>query len=311
MYLHYYFYFMIDLTLKEWLIPGPTNIPSLSTENKDLFLNISAWPEEKWEKVKRKQCFWKTTIVPYLENHELIPVWWSSLLHNTSDRFVETDFENQLFVDFFNKVSETEDHYIRDINAIERIESVCPNVNKQLILSLIAYTMNYQKFFQWNVLADFTSYKITQERKTAYRDNIPLLSDIFKKNLQQCVEQSILVQKYLQNRWFNSQIINWEVMWKYRKWDTNFGGPHSFILIDNNNKEYIYDPTNPISTNDGSIVPRISTWLPNKLMPIFTWNEKKYIKTKDVIWWIVSYYGSWNLTGVSDESVVDDYPSQI
>lgn len=144
-----------------------------------------------------------------------------------------------------------------------------------------------------------------QEDNPISRDDIysknktPLLSELFKNGNQACVEYSMLAQKFLQDNNIKSSIFFWEVLWSLENIedldnDEIYWSAHTYIIIELNNKTFIYDPANPIHH-----YPRVLEvpWNFYEQMknPRFS-HSKVLLESKDIIFWVKSHYwtGTWD-----------------
>lgn len=122
------------------------------------------------------------------------------------------------------------------------------------------------------------------------------LSDAFKEGGAACVEISALAQGFLQEQGVESSIFNGEVLW-----DKNyeFADEHTFIILKDKGKTYIYDPANPVSNG---IKPLPSVFVPMVDFEIETRkNVKKFVTSRNVITKGEVYYGVGNHANIIPE----------
>ena len=113
-------------------------------------------------------------------------------------------------------------------------------IDEKLFAKLFAFTKKFEKKYP-NRLADSEMRtKIYREKNTELK-----LSDIFNANSAECAEIAALAQKFLQSDGVSSSYFSGDVLWNK---DEEFSEEHSFIIIRQGDKTYIYDPTNPIKT---------------------------------------------------------------
>jgi hypothetical protein len=112
------------------------------------------------------------------------------------------------------------------------------------------------------------------------------LSDVFNNEAAECAEISALAQKYLQQENISSSYFSGFVLW-----DKNheFSEAHTFIIVRENQKFYIYDPTNPINTNLGKF-PSIYTVDVNFDKEMAE-GKKKFVTSNNILSKKEVYYG--------------------
>ncbi len=125
------------------------------------------------------------------------------------------------------------------------------------------------------------------------------LSEVFANGKAACAEIAILAQYYLQREGISSSFFNGEVLWEK---DHEFADPHSFILIRNGHKQYIFDPANPLKTNHGKF-PSIYTTEANFDQEVRK-NHQRYLTSKNVISKKDAYYGVGNATNVLPDNII-------
>lgn len=77
------------------------------------------------------------------------------------------------------------------------------------------------------------------------------LSELFDKNLFQCAEYATIAQLYLQSVDVDSEYVGGEILVN-QNWE--FGEQHSFVIIHENDIDYVFDPAN----NNAGAQPNIS-----------------------------------------------------
>ena len=89
-------------------------------------------------------------------------------------------------------------------------------------------------------------------RQSFYAKNpIAKLSELFDKHLFQCAEYATIAQLYLQSVGVDSEYVGGEYM-SNKNWE--FGEQHSFVIIHENDIDYVFDPAN----NNAGAKPNIS-----------------------------------------------------
>jgi restriction endonuclease S subunit len=108
---------------------------------------------------------------------------------------------------------------------------------------LFAFTKKFEQKYPSNP-------ECTESRKKLYAEKGKQLklSDIFNANSAECAEIAVLAQGYLQEKGFSSSYFSGDVLWSK---EHEFSEEHTFIIIRQGDKVYIYDPPNPTSTTSG------------------------------------------------------------
>ena len=90
------------------------------------------------------------------------------------------------------------------------------------------------------------------------KDNPMWLSDAFNKKIAACVECCLLAQLYLQHCGIESKICCGNAFFKPNP-EIKFGGSaHAYLVVKLNDREYIYDPSNPmLDSKKAPTIPRI------------------------------------------------------
>ncbi len=233
------------------------------------------------------QCFEASNF----KDNARIPVG-GSMLSNEMSKFVVGDCNN--FTNFYSEVDDQLAKYnLGQLDEWLIKQNIPIEVNS--FSTLNAFTTIFGKNYPREAIA------AAEGRLGTYqREENPKLSDLFANNTIACAEIASLAQFYLQKKGVNSKYISGAVLWGGEKsWE--FSEKHSFILIDQGDKHYIYDPTNPINAGDpatGSkfLLPRIYT--------VSTDFEKEIRANKQKFIQAISIYGSKGTVdyfGVNDE----------
>lgn len=206
-------------------------------------------------------------------------------------------------------------------NAIDK------KVNNQKMLNHAKSALNwydfdpelYLKIIMFNHIL-FNEFPIQNEnpitRKEIYEnDNSPLLSEIYENWKQQCVEYSILAQKFLQDINIKSSIFYWEVLWSLEnKEDLDkqdiYWEAHTYIILEIKEKTYIYDPTNPIN-NYPRILEVPWNFYEQVKEPMMSWS-KALLKSKDIAFGTESYYWTWTWSSIYPMNIIEnEHPWKI
>jgi hypothetical protein len=119
------------------------------------------------------------------------------------------------------------------------------NIDSRIFVNLFAFTRFMEVKYPDNPDRSQARRKMILERK---KGELARLSEIFGVNAAECAELAALAQYYLQKRGINSKFISGEVAWNK---DDEYPEEHSYILIENEGKKYIYDPANPVNAVSG------------------------------------------------------------
>ncbi len=150
------------------------------------------------------------------------------------------------FKDFFDTIH----NRVEGANLVkikEQFLSKGIEINERLYAKLFFFTKEYLEKYPINQEGEKLREQFYKQEKDGK------LSEIFKKNSAECAEIAILAQFYLQQEDVQSSYFSGEVVWD--KDDEEGCNQHTFIIIKNNNRTYIYDPANPV---DGKL-PNICT----------------------------------------------------
>jgi hypothetical protein len=187
-----------------------------------------------------KQHFGKSLEIKNIKNGDLIPVGGSSIFSNELDMEIVADFSS--FEDFFKEAHELVAE--RDlVDLRKKLDSKDMDIDEKLFSKIYAFSQKLGEKYLYN--SEFNGSENEMNRKKIYKEKgkETKLSDIFNTNSEQCAEIAILAQGFLQSEGINSSYFSGEVLWKR---DHEFGEPHSFIIIRENDKQYVYDPSNPM-----------------------------------------------------------------
>lgn len=187
-----------------------------------------------------KQHFGKSLEIQNIKNLDLIPVGGSSMFSNKLDMEVVADFDN--FEDFLKEAHKL----VTDcdlVNLRQKLDSKDMDIDEKLFSVIYAFSQKLgEKYFNnpefYNSDKELTRKKIYKEKNKKTK-----LSNIFNANSEECVEIAILAQGFLQSEGISSSYFEGEVLWKK---EHEFAEPHSFIVVREKGKQYIYDPSNPM-----------------------------------------------------------------
>ena len=144
------------------------------------------------------------------------------------------------------------------------------------------------------------------KRQSFYAKNTTAkLSELFDKHLFQCAEYATIVQLYLQSVGVDSEYVGGEYIGN-KNWE--FGEQHSFIIIHENNIDYVFDPAN----NNAGAKPNISIieLSPEQKVKIqarLLTNKRKcaFFETRDIITNRKTFYGYGDGANVLEDMVFE------
>lgn len=176
-----------------------------------------------------------------LKEGELVPVGGTSVFSSEANIKVTGDFES--FKGFFEQVHETFSKI--DLPKLkEWLASSSLEIDEKLFAELFCFTKKYEKQYSIeNLERSESRRKLYKEKREEVK-----LSDVFATDSAECGEIAALAQGYLQKEGIPSAYFSGEVLWSK---DEEFPEAHSFIVIRQNGKVYLYDPSNPTNTTSG------------------------------------------------------------
>ena len=114
--------------------------------------------------------------------------------------------------------------------------------------------------------------------------------------IAECAEISALAQGFLQQAGVNSTYFSGDVLWES---DDEFSGEHSFIVIEHDGEQYIFDPANPVDTTAGNFP---SVYIVDKdFLQEMRKGDKKFIKAENLLSKKDAYFGVNNGTNVDSK----------
>lgn len=249
--------------------------------------NPGSWspkPQNPQEKIK--QLFGHCFEITKLEEGDQIPVGGESIFSGEANVKVTGDFER--FNDFFEQVTEIASKY--DLPKLkEWLVSQGIYINEQVFAKLLAFTKKFEQQYSHNPERE-------QNRKKLYMEQGTKLSDVFRENSAECAEITALAQRYLQLAGVPSTYFSGDVLWD-KDWE--FSEEHSFIVVRQDDRVYLYDPTNPTDTTQGKF-PSIYTTEANFDAEVRK-NQKRFVTAKNILSKKEAFYGVNNGTIVDAE----------
>jgi hypothetical protein len=226
---------------------------------------------------KLKKLFGHCFEMSLIKDGDVIPVG-GSIFSNEASTEIIGDFEN--FKQFITDTHEAASKYNLP-NLKEWLNSQEIKFDEKLFASLFAFTKNLEKNYPDNKERAITRRNLYNEKGKEIK-----LSDVFNTNSAECAEISALAQKFLQQEGTDSTYFSGDILWNK---DMEFSDEHSFIIIQQGNNTYIYDPTNPTNTSSGKF-PSIYTTEVNFDEEISK-GQKRFVTAKNLLTKEEVFYG--------------------
>lgn len=266
---------------------GIENRPQFNPEEQSTAFDADARLETKKEE-KIKRLFGHCFEISKFDEGDSIPVGGESIFSNESNIKITGDFEN--FQQFLTKTHELSGKYdlaqLKEWLSKEGIE-----IDEKLFATLFAFTKELEAEYPDDQNKADARRKLYSEKGAEIK-----LSDIFSANAAECAEISALAQRYLQQEGVSSTYFSGDVLWKR---EDEFSEAHSFIIIRQGDKTYIYDPTNPVRTTSGKF-PSIyitETNFDEEMAKV----QKKFVTAKNIVSKKEAFYGTNDGTNVWPE----------
>ncbi len=148
-------------------------------------------------------------------------------------------------------------------------------------------------------------YKDNKRQSFYAKNTTAKLSELFDKHLFQCAEYATIAQLYLQSVGVDSEYVGGEYIGN-KNWE--FGEQHSFVIIHENNIDYVFDPAN----NNAGAKPNISIieLSPEQKVKIqarLLTNKRKgaFFETRDIITNRKTFYGYGDGANVLEDMVFE------
>lgn len=244
--------------------------------------------QEKVQDSEIKQFFGHCFEISKFEEGDHIPVGGENILSDEVNIKVTGDFEN--FKQIFLEAHELADK--QNLPELKKyLNSQEMEINEKLFAILYAFTKKLEEKYPDNP-------KRAEERQKLYgeKDKEIKLSDIFNSNTAECAEIAALAQKYLQEEDISSTYFSGEVLWDR---NDEYSEAHSFIVIRQEDKIYIYDPANPVNTTTGKNPSIYTTEI--KFDEEMAKGQKRFVTSKNLLSKKKAFYGINNGTNVIAE----------
>lgn len=243
--------------------------------------------KESWDQ-KIEKIFDHCFEIKKIEENDFIPVGGESMFSSETNIKAKADFEN--LKDFLNNTHSMADEY--NVTKIkEQLTAQGININPETFAKLIAFSRNYDKQFPPNPQGAIIREKLYKEKEVK-------ISDVFVSNGAECAEIAALAQFYLQREGVQSSYFSGEVCWDKDE-DNPESESHSFILLKDGDKTYIYDPTNPLTIPSGKF-PSLYTTTKDFESEVRL-GKKRFVTAKGIGSNKEAYFGVSNHTNVDPE----------
>ena len=242
---------------------------------------LEGQPDQKIEKLF-DHCF----EIKKIEEGDKIPVGGESLMSSETNVYVIADFEK--LNDFLQSTHTLAEGYnlskIKDQLVAQGVE-----ITPKTFAELIAFSRSYNEEYPANPEG-------AALRKKLYEEKEVKISDVFASNSAECAEIAALAQVYLQQAGVDSLFFSGEVLWKK---DDEFAEAHSFIILKDKGKTYIYDPANPLSIPNGKF-PSLYTIEKDFDTEVRT-GQKRFVTAENIGTKNEAYFGVGSNTNVDPE----------
>lgn len=228
---------------------------------------------------KTKQLFGHCFEISRLDEGDHIPIGGKNFLSIEANIKVKGDFE--MFNQFLTETHELVGKY--DLPKLkEWLDSQEIEIDEKLFATLFAFTKKFEEKYPANPERAEMRRKCYSEEGKEVK-----LSDIFDANSAMCAEIAALAQGYLQREGVPSTYFSGDVLWDR---DNEFSGEHSFVVIRHGNKVYIYDPTNPVITTQGTFPSIYTTEV--KFDEEMARGQKRFVTAKNLLSKKEAFYGT-------------------
>lgn len=136
-------------------------------------------------------------------------------------------------------------------------------------------------------------------------NHTPKFSDVFRENNAFCVEFSVLAKKYLDSHGIKSRLMSGEFIQNLEQDSLNFPEPHTFLVIEAEGRDYIYDPTQPVLRSNGAAIASVLILAVSlKDLDERLKTEPTLISCKNIASGETRYYGVGDMENVLPENIV-------
>jgi len=228
---------------------------------------------------KVKQLFGHCFEISKFDEGDRIPVGGKSIFSTETNTQINGDFEN--LKQFLGEAHELAGKY-NLVMLNKWLNSQGIEIDEKLLSKLFAFTKKLEEKYPDNPEKAETRRKFYNEKGKEVK-----LSELFSTNTAECAEIAALAQVYLQQEGVPSTYFSGDVLWdKYKE----FSEKHSFIIIRQKDRVYIYDPANPTNTTSGKF-PSIYTTEAN-FDEEMAKRHKRFVTAKNLLNNKEAFYGT-------------------
>ncbi len=198
-------------------------------------------PETETDKAgKVRRFFGHCFEITGFDEGDRIPVGGENRFSTDTNIEVRCDFEN--LRQFLGEAHEFADK-VNVSKVKEWLGSQGIEFDEKLFAILFAFTKKFEETYPDTPERSDARLAFYSEKGREFK-----LSDIFNANIAECAEIAALAQVYLQQEDVPATYFSGDVLWNK---EHEFSGEHSFVIIRQGEKTYIYDPTNPVDSTSG------------------------------------------------------------
>lgn len=253
--------------------------------------------KEDNNKVEFNHYFGQTLEIKKIDNGDSIPVGGTSIFSNKLDKEVVADFDN--FEIFFK-----ESHQLSSMQNLDEIkdklQSFNMDIDAELFAPIFAFNRKLVEYYFNNPEFKNPTNPVNRDEMYSQKNKDIKLSDFFDANVEECSEFAILAQGFLQREGISSSVFNGEVLWDK---NDSYGEPHSFIVLRNKDKTFIYDPANPIRTPKGHLFPSVYS-MEKDFDKEISKNQKIFITGTNIRDKSQVFFGAGNQTEVLSNQII-------
>ncbi len=218
-----------------------------------------------------------------IENEEVFPV--GGTFRGQNNIYMIADFDS--FDSLFDSIKKNAEGLMKN----EPVKSWYNGVKSDLDFPLFCHMMAFN-----NVVNKVYPDIIDSRKHLEFYDvqEAKKLSDVVAHKSCACAEFSVLAQEYFQRQNISTRYVSGEVV---KNNDLEDFEAHSFIVLSDKDKKYIYDPVNMMRFANGSILPRISQVVDSE--------DKFYVATKNIF-----NKAKWFYSGGEKTEFLKDLPTK-
>ena len=219
-----------------------------------------------------------------IENNEAFPVG-GTFRGGRNNLYMIADFDS--FDSLFDSIKKNAESLMKN----EPVKSWYNGVKSDLDFSLFCHMMAFNNVVNkvYPDIIDARKHQDIYDVKEAKK-----LSEAVEAKACACTEFSVLAQGYFQSQNIPTRYVAGEVI---KNNDLDDFEAHSFIVLSDKDKKYIYDPVNMMRFANGSILPRISQVVDSE--------DKFYVETKNIF-----NKSKWFYSGGDKTEFLKDLPTK-